>query len=126
MHPWLIIIELIIITLLAGGMLELIHRGGGLDLIIESITKNVKSRKTAQFSIAILVALANLCTANNTIAIITTGGIASDISKRFGISPQKTFGISPASIVPVLYYPVILGIFAILSIAFDYPRQKNC
>ncbi|MCQ2157620.1 MAG: Na+/H+ antiporter NhaC family protein [Bacteroidales bacterium] len=145
--------ELIIITLLAGGMLELIHRGGGLDLIIESITKNVKSRKTAQFSIAILVALANLCTANNTIAIITTGGIASDISKRFGISPQKTasildtfscfvqglipygaqilmaaglFGISPASIVPVLYYPVILGIFAILSIAFDYPRQKNC
>ena len=141
--------ELIIITLLAGGMLELIRRGGGLDLIIERITKNVKSRKAAQFSIAILVAFANICTANNTIAIITTGGIANDISKRFGISPQKTasildtfscfiqglipygaqilmaaglFGISPVSIVPVLYYPMIMGLFAALSIAFDYPR----
>lgn len=75
--------ELIIITLLAGGMLELIRRGGGLDLIIENITKNMKSRKAAQFSIAVLVAFANMCTANNTVAIITTGGIANDISKRF-------------------------------------------
>lgn len=144
--------ELIIITLLAGGMLELIRRGGGLDLIIENITKNVKSRKAAQFSIAVLVAFANMCTANNTVAIITTGGIANDISKRFGISPQKTasildtfsclvqglipygaqillaaglFSISPASIIPVLYYPMIMGVFAILSIVFDYPHSPK-
>lgn len=144
--------ELIIITLLAGGMLELIRRGGGLDLIVEIIMMNVRSGKAAQFSIAALVSFANVCTANNTIAIITTGGIASDISKRFGISPQKTasildtfsclvqglipygaqilmaagmFGISPASIIPMLYYPIVMGMFAILSIAFDYPRFKK-
>lgn len=143
--------ELIIVTLLAGGLLELIRRGGGLDLIIRSLTKNVRSRRGAQFSIAVLVALANLCTANNTIAIITTGGIANDISRRFGVSPQKaaslldTFscfvqglipygaqilmaaglcGISPASIIPVLYYPVIMGAFAILSILFDFPHTR--
>ena len=145
--------ELITITLLAGGMLELIRRGGGLDLIVEIITRNVRSGRAAQFSIAVMVALANICTANNTIAIITTGGIANNISKRFGISPRKTasildtfscfvqglipygaqilmaaglFGISPASIVPVLYYPIIMGLFAILSIVFDYPRHKKC
>ena len=144
--------ELITITLLAGGMLELIRRGGGLDLIVEIITRNVRSGRAAQFSIAVMVALANICTANNTIAIITTGGIANNISKRFGISPRKTasildtfscfvqglipygaqilmaaglFGISPASIVPVLYYPIIMGLFAILSIVFDYPRRRQ-
>ncbi len=145
--------ELIIITIMAGGMLELIRKGGGLDLIVETITKNIRSGKAAQFSIAVLVAFANICTANNTIAIITTGGIANDISKRFGISPPKTasildtfscfvqglipygaqvlmaaglFGISPATILPVLYYPIIMGLFATLSIVFDYPRHKKC
>lgn len=143
--------DLIIVTLLAGGLLELIRQNGGLDLIIESLTQNVNGRKGAQFSIAILVSLANLCTANNTIAIITTGGIAHDVSRRFGISPQKTAslldtfsclvqglipygaqillaagicGISPASIIPVLFYPMVMGAFAILSICFDFPRPK--
>lgn len=141
--------DLIIVTLLAGGLLELIRRGGGLDLIIDGQIRRVKGKIGAQLSIALLVSLANLCTANNTIAIITTGGIANGISKRFGISPQKTAslldtfscfvqglipygaqilmaaglcGISPTSIIPLLYYPVIMGAFAILSILFDYPR----
>ena len=144
--------ELIIVTLMAGGLLELIRRGGGLDLIVGMLTGNVRSRRGAQFSIALLVALANLCTANNTVAIITTGGIANDVSKRFGISPRKTaslldtfscfvqglipygaqilmaaglFKISPASIVPFLYYPVIMGVSATLSIIFDYPRNAE-
>jgi len=141
--------DLVIVTLLAGGLLELIRRGGGLDLIIEILTKNVRSKTGAQFSIALLVSIANLCTANNTIAIITTGGIADDISKRFGISPKKaaslldTFscfiqglipygaqilmaaglcGAAPTAIIPFLYYPLCLGFFAVLSIIFDYPR----
>lgn len=141
--------DLIIVTLLAGGLLELIRRGGGLDLIVDGHIRRVKGKIGAQLSIALLVSLANLCTANNTIAIITTGGIANGISKRFGVSPQKTAslldtfscfvqglipygaqilmaaglcGISPTSIIPLLYYPVIMGAFAILSILFDYPR----
>ncbi len=144
--------DLIIVTLLAGGLLELIRRNGGIDYIIGSLTRNVKGKRGAQFSIALLVSLANLCTANNTIAIITTGGIANGIAKRFGVSPRKTAslldtfscfvqglipygaqilmaaglcGVSPASIVPALYYPVIMGFFAILSICFDYPRSEE-
>lgn len=141
--------DLIIVTILACGMLELIRRGGGLDLIFEVLTKNVHGKTGAQFCIAFLVSIANLCTANNTIAIITTGGIADDISKRFKISPRKTAslldtfscfvqglipygaqilmaaglcGVAPTAIIPFLYYPLFIGIFAVLSIVFNYPK----
>lgn len=140
--------DLIIVTVLAGGLLELIRRGGGLALIIDALTKNVRGRTGAQFSIAVLVALANMCTANNTIAIITTGGIARDVAERFGVSPRKTAslldtfsclvqglipygaqilmasglcGVAPTAIIPFLFYPMIMGVFAVLSIVFDYP-----
>lgn len=136
--------DLIIVTLLAGGMLELIRTGGGLDYIVRKMTEHIKSKRGAEMSIAALVSLANLCTANNTIAIITVGGIASDISKRFGLDPRKvasildTFscliqgiipygaqmllasglaGISAMSISTYLYYPMVMGTCAILAIA---------
>lgn len=142
--------ELIIVTLLAGGLLEMIRHNGGLDFIIERLTRRVNGRRGAQASIAALVSLANVCTANNTIAIITTGGISSDIGKRFGIAPRKvasildTFScliqgllpygaqllmaaslaqISSSAIIPYLYYPFVMGFFAILSIIFDYPKK---
>lgn len=135
--------DLIIVTLLAGGMLELIRTGGGLDYIVRKMTEHIKNKRGAEMSIAALVSLANLCTANNTIAIITVGGIASDISKRFGLDPRKvasildTFscliqgiipygaqmllasglaGISAMSISTYLYYPMVMGLCAILAI----------
>ena len=137
--------DLIIVTLLAGGMLELIRVNGGLDYIVEMITRRIKGKRGAEFSIASLVALANLCTANNTIAIITVGQIARNISQKYGIDPRKsasildTFscliqglipygaqllmaaglaGISSISIIGYLYYPAIMGICAILAIIF--------
>lgn len=142
--------ELIIVTLLAGGLLEMIRHNGGLDFIIDRLTRRVNGRRGAQASIAALVSLANFCTANNTIAIITTGGISSDIGRRFGITPRKvasildTFScfiqgmlpygaqllmaaslaqISSSAIIPYLYYPFVMGFFAILSIIFDYPKK---
>ena len=63
--------ELITVTLLAGGMLGLIRHNGGIDLILKGLTKGIKGKKGAEFSIGGLVALTNLCTANNTISIIT-------------------------------------------------------
>ena len=135
--------DLIIVTLLAGGMLELIRTGGGLDYIVRKMTEHIKNKRGAEMSIAALVSLANLCTANNTIAIITVGGIARDISKRFSLDPRKvasildTFscliqgiipygaqmllasglaGISTMSISSYLYYPIIMGFCAILAI----------
>ncbi len=138
--------DLIIVTLLAGGLLELIRAGGGLDLIIDALSRGIRGKRGAEAAIAGIVSLANLCTANNTVAIITTGGIAHDISQRFGVSPKKTaslldtfsclvqglipYGaqllmasglaaISPAAIIPYLYYPFLMGLCAIISIIFD-------
>lgn len=144
--------ELIIITLLAGGMLELIRYNGGMEYIIERLTRHVTSKRAGELSIAGLVCLANLCTANNTIAIITTGPIAKNIATRFGIDLRKsasildTFScfvqglipygaqmliaaglasISPLSIIQYLYYPMLLGFLALLAILFRYPRKYS-
>ena len=144
--------ELCIITLLAGGMLEMIRRGGGIQYIINKITSKVNSPKAAEFSIAGLVCFANLCTANNTIAVITIGPIAKEIASKFGIDPRKsaslldTFscfiqgiipygaqlliasglaGISPLSVIPYLYYPMLMGAAACLAILFRYPRKYS-
>lgn len=142
--------ELIIVTMLAGGMLEVIRYNGGLDFIISGLTRHISGKRGAEFSIAALVSLANLCTANNTIAIITTGQIARDITSRYGLDPRKsasildTFsclvqglipygaqilmasglsGVSGISIVGFMFYPFIMGICAVLAIIFRYPRH---
>lgn len=144
--------ELIIITLLAGGMLETIRYNGGIDFIIAKLTRHVTGKRGAEFSIAALVSVANLCTANNTIAIITTGPIAKDIAKRFHLDRRKTAsildtfscliqgiipygaqmliaaglaGISPLSIIGNLYYPFCMGACAILAILIRYPRRYS-
>ena len=75
--------DLIIITLMAGGMLELIRFNGGVDYIIQKLTKHVNSKRGAELCIATLVSIANFCTANNTIAIITVGPLANDIATRY-------------------------------------------
>ena len=144
--------ELIIITLMAGGMLETIRYNGGIDFIIGKLTRHVNGKRGAELSIAALVSIANLCTANNTIAIITTGPIAKDIAGNFNLDRRKpasildTFScfiqgiipygaqllmaaglakISPISIVGNLYYPFTMGTFALLAILFRYPRRYS-
>ena len=144
--------DLIIVTLLAGGMLELIRVNGGLDYIVEVMTRRINGKRGAEFTIAALVSLANLCTANNTIAIITVGRIARDISERFGLDSRKsasildTFscliqglipygaqllmaaglaGISSISIIGYLFYPAVMGACAILAIIFRMPRKYS-
>ena len=144
--------ELIIVSLLAGGMLELIRYNGGLQFIIDGLTRRIAGRRTAALSIAALVSLVNLCTANNTIAIITVGPLARDITERFGLDPRKTAsildtfsclvqgiipygaqmlmasglaGVSAVAIIGHLYYPFALGIVALLSIVFRFPRRYS-
>ena len=144
--------DLIIVTLLAGGMLEVIRHNGGIDYIIRILTGRVSNRRTAELSIAALVGIANICTANNTIAIVTVGPIARKISERFGIDPRRSaslldifscvvqgiipYGaqmlmaaglasVSPLEIVRYLYYPYALGAVALLAIVFRYPRKYS-
>ena len=144
--------ELIIITLMAGGMLELIRFNGGVDYILHSLTKHVNGKRGAEFSIAALVSLANVCTANNTIAIITVGPLASKIAEQYRVDKRKSAsildifscvvqgtipygaqiliaaelsGLSPLNILGYLYYPLVLGVLAILSIIFRLPRKYS-
>lgn len=144
--------ELIIVTLLAGGLLELIKFNGGIDFVIQKLTAKIKSKRGAEFSIAALVSMTNVCTANNTIAIITVGGIAKEIATKFHLDRRKvaslldTFscfiqgilpygaqlliasglaGLSPIAIISNLYYPFILGLFSLLSILFRYPKKYS-
>lgn len=144
--------NLIIITLLAAGMLGMIKNAGGITFILQSLTRHVSGRRGGQAVITVLVAVVNMCTANNTVAIITVGGISRDISQRFGIDPRKTAslldttscivqclipygaqtllatslaGISPAAPFPYLYYPWALAGMTALSIIFLFPRRLN-
>ena len=144
--------ELIIITMMAAGLLAVIKQQGGIDYIINLLTRHVSSKRGAELSIAALVSLVNVCTANNTVAIITVGGIAKHIGDRFGLDNRKcasildTFScftqglipygaqmlmaaglaeLNPIAILPYLYYPFAIGIAAILSIVLRYPRRYS-
>ena len=142
--------ELIIVTLLAGGMLALIRHNGGIDWLIRVLTRRINGQRGAKFTIALLVVLSDLCTANNTIALITVGPVARDIAERYGVDRRMsaslldTFScfaqglipygaqllmaaglaaISPFDIIGYLYYPIILGVIAVLGILFRFPRK---
>lgn len=144
--------ELIIITMMAGGLLEIIKHNGGIDFIIERLTRHVSTKRGAEMTVAGLVSFVNMCTANNTVAIITVGGIAKQIADRFGVDNRKcasildTFSctvqgiipygvqilmaaglaqLNPISIMPYLYYPFAIGIAALLSILFRYPKRYS-
>ena len=135
--------ELILVTLLAGGLLEIVRINGGIDYLIRIVTLRMRSRRAAEFAITALTALANICTANNTIAILTVGDISRDISKKFGIQPRRAaslmdtascfvqgvipYGaqllmasglakVSPLEIIPNLYYPMCIGVMIVVSI----------
>lgn len=142
--------DLIIMTLLAGGMLSIIRHNGGIDYLLKALTKKINGRRGGEMSISLMVFLVNLCTANNTVALITVGPIAKDISQRYGINPRRsasildtvscfTQGILPygmqtlmavslTALTPIdvfthLYYPMLIGLAVFLSILFK--RNKK-
>ena len=144
--------ELIIITMMAGGLLELIKQQGGIDFIIQRMTRHIHGKRGAELTIGTLVALVDICTANNTVAIITVGGIAKQIGDRYGVDNKKAASIldtfscfvqglipygaqllmaaglaalNPVNIIPYLYYPFAIGIAALLAILFRYPRRYS-
>ncbi|MCH5306763.1 MAG: Na+/H+ antiporter NhaC family protein [Prevotella sp.] len=144
--------ELIIITMMAGGLLEIIRHNGGIDFIIHLLTRHVNNKRGAELAVAGLVSFVDLCTANNTVAIITVGGIAKQIADRFGVDNRKcasildTFScavqgfipygaqilmaaglasLNPISLLPYLYYPLAIGLTALIAILFRYPKRYS-
>ena len=144
--------ELIIITMMAGGLLEIVKQQGGIDFIIQRLTRHVHTKRGAELAIGALVAFVNLCTANNTVAILTVGGISKQIGDRYGVDNRKAASIldtfscmtqgiipygaqllmaaglarlNPVSIIPYLYYPLAIGVAALLSILLRYPKRYS-
>ncbi len=142
--------ELIIISILIAGTIEIIKFNGGIDFILNKGLKNFKSKRGAEYGIAMLVSLVDICTANNTVAIVTVGPIAKDISNEFDLEPKRVAGIldmfscvfqgiipygaqlisaaglaalSPFAIMKFLFYPYLMGICAIIAIYIHW-RSK--
>ncbi|MDE5970600.1 MAG: Na+/H+ antiporter NhaC family protein [Muribaculaceae bacterium] len=144
--------NLIIVTLLASGLLGLIQFNGGIDYLLQVLTRGIRGPRGAQGAIGVLVMLVNFCTANNTVAIITVGSLSQQLSARFGVSSLKSAsildtcsciaqciipygaqtllctalaGVSPAEPWIYLYYPWALAVMVVLSIIFRFPRLKT-
>lgn len=144
--------EIIIVTLLAGGLMSVVKALGGFDYLISSLTSRISSRRGAEAAIAALAGLTNVFTANNTISILTVGPIAKDISEKYGVDPRKSaslldttscfvqgflpYGaqllmaaglasVSPMQIALHLYYPLLIGVMVILSVIFGFPCLKK-
>lgn len=143
--------DLILISMMAGGLLAVVRCGGGITYLVRGLTRRVSSRRGAECCISALVALTNCCTANNTVAILSIGSITKDISERYGVDKRRAaslldifscvvqgiipYGaqllmasglalISPIEIIPYLYYPMILSVAALLSIALNKQGRK--
>ena len=143
--------ELILISMMAGGIFALITYKGVMDRLVQLITSKVRTRKGAELSICATVAISNIITANNTVAILSVGDIAKNIAKRFDIDPRRTAsllditsctiqglipygaqllmaggiaGISALSILPYLYYPMLIGVTVLATILLPKLRKQ--
>lgn len=141
--------ELIIVTLLAGGLLGLIRHFGGIAYVIRLLSCLMRGPRSAELGIAFMASLANLCTANNTVAILSVGDITHHIAQKYGIAPARaaslldTFsclvqgvlpygaqllmgaqlaGINVFDMIPSLFYPMLLGACALIYI-FVHPQS---
>ena len=144
--------ELIIITMLAGGVFEIVQKKGGIDFIIAKTTAGIKGKRGAEAVIGLMVAIVDLCTANNTVAIISTGNIARRISERFELDKRKVASLldtcsccaqgfipygaqmlmaagltqlNPVRIMPYLFYPMALTLCVVVAIIFRLPRRYS-
>jgi Na+/H+ antiporter NhaC len=144
--------ELILISMMAGGIFALINRYGLMEKLIRQISKKVRTQRGAELSICLLTAIANTLTANNTVAILSVGQMAKTISKRFNIDARRSAslldttsctvqgllpygaqllmassiaGISALQIMPYLYYPMLMGMMVVLTIVLSPKKRKH-
>ncbi len=144
--------NLILLTVLLGGIVALMTYNGGIQFILNKLTSNVQSKKGAEFSLAGLVGVTNLATANNTIAILTTGPLGKTIAERYNIDARKSASIldifsctvqglipygaqiltaaalaevAPTSLIPFAFYPILIAAFGLIAIKIDFPRFKK-
>lgn len=142
--------ELIVVTVLAGGLLKILSENGALGYLIRIMTARIRSRRSSELTIAMLVSIVNICTANNTVAILTVGSISKKISQKYSVDKRKCASIldsfscctqsilpygaqilmatglaavSPIEIIKYLYYPAVLFAVSIIAIIIRYPKK---
>jgi Na+/H+ antiporter NhaC len=141
--------EIVILTVLIGGVVELIRYNGGIQALLYLATRRIRSPQGAQLATAGLVSSTNLCTANNTISIIIAGPLAKEIGDNYGVDARKsasildifscsvqglipygaqallvaeTAGISPLSVIPYAFYPILTAVCGLVAIRFALPK----
>lgn len=142
--------ELIIVVLLASGIMGVIKYLGGIEYIVKKMLRKLSTKRSGEYSMMLFIWLVNLCTANNTITLITTSDIIRRISQKLGIDPRRAASVmdtssciiqgvlpygaqmlmasalvklSPLEILPHLYYIYVLAAMLILSIGLQYPKK---
>ena len=144
--------ELILISMMAGGIFALITKQGVMERFMRLVSMKIHTKRGAELSICLLVGAVNTLTANNTVAILSVGDIAKQISTRFDIDPRRSAslldttscavqgilpygaqllmasslaGISALSIIPYLYYPMFIGLIVLLTILIPVRRRQS-
>jgi Na+/H+ antiporter NhaC len=144
--------DMVAIALMIGGIVALMKAYGGIQWLVSNITKRISSKKGAEYGTAVLVSVLDIATANNTIAIVTTGPIVKDLGEKYQIDPRRTAslldifscgfqglvpyggqllvaaslaGVSPITLTPYCWYPMLILVFAVLAIATGLPKFKH-
>ncbi|MBS5988431.1 Na+/H+ antiporter NhaC family protein [Anaerococcus hydrogenalis] len=146
--------EIFLLSMLIGGLSNMVNKEGGINWIIGKIKKIAKGEKSGQLGIALLVSLADIAVANNTVAIIISGPIAKKMCGEYKIDPRRSASLldsfscvfqgiipysaqvliaasfskgklAPFQLIPYFYYQFILGLVAIISIYIPFTRPKD-
>jgi Na+/H+ antiporter NhaC len=141
--------EVFLLSMFIGGLSEMVTRNGGLAWMLQKIQSKVTNQRSAEIGISALVSLADLATANNTVAIVVTGNIAKNIAEQYHVDPRRSaslldtwscvfqglipYGgqtliicglaggiVSPFQLLSTIWYCYFLGIFALLSIYLPF------
>ena len=137
--------DITVISIVVAAIVALVKEYGGIEFILKLIKKNINGPKGGEFGISVLALLVDCCTANNTVAIVMAGPIAKEISDEFGVSAKRSASLldifasvgqgmipygaqlltaaslsalSPVQIMPYLFYPMLMGVSAVLFILF--------
>ena len=145
--------EIFILSLLTGGMAQMVTRQGGIQWVIDTVQKFIVGKKSAKVGVGLLVSLADIAVANNTVAIIITGGISKKISEKNNVDLRESAAIldifscifqglipygaqmlillgfagdkvAPTQLIPLLWYQLLLGIFTLIYIFIPQISRK--
>ena len=137
--------DITVISIIVAAIVALVKEHGGIEYILNVIKKKINGERGGEFGISVLALLVDCCTANNTVAIVMAGPIAKEISEEFRVSPKRSAslldifasvgqgmipygaqllaaaslsGLTPIAIMPYLFYPILMGVSAIIFIIF--------